>query len=287
MRGRYDRLFWLSDRGFLAHLLPLKKQESQTRIRTSQQENKHFSKKLKAKDDLFPCLLRGQLPWLLEDLETLHTPSLERAVPSPRLLLLSCSRWDQQRWTPAHGADGKAERLSWGFWLTTSNFLGWCQSTALSVLVGSAALTGWTKAQASKGQLLIYAHWTYNLRTTRTNTALQGQTLLLGKHEASNTECMSLRWLWARPQKARACTEKGASPPLDTTQQTWLCRALLLHGICCIKREKFSLPARALQDTLRFREQSSCTDTQPDGSSKPLWKSCTINRERLDPTFMW
>lgn len=181
--------------------------------------------------------------------KSLYTPSLERAVPSPTFLLLSYSRWDQQLRTPARLADGKAERPSWGFWLTTSNFLGWCQSTALSVLVGSAALTGWTKAQASKGQLLIYAQWTYNLLTTRINIALQGQTLLLDKHEASNIACMSFRWFWASPQKARACTEKGTLPPLDITQQIWLCCALFLHGICCIKKEKFSQPARALQET--------------------------------------
>ena len=107
----------------------------------------------------------------------------------PSLLLLPGSRWDQQLWTPAHQADGKAKRLSWGFWLTTSNFLGWCQSTALSVLVGSAALTDWTKAQASKGQLFIYAQWAYDLITTRTNTALQGQTLLLDKHGVTQSAC--------------------------------------------------------------------------------------------------
>lgn len=210
-------------------------------------------------EDSFPGCWKAStlLPW--------------KELSLPPLLLLSCSRWDQQLWTPAHWADGKAERLSWGFWLTTSNSLGWCQSTALSVLVGSAALTGWTKAQASKGQLLIYAHWTYNLVTTRTNTALEGQPLL---------------WVNTRRVTQSACHLDGFERREGSITPTWHHTANVALSCSISAWNLLHQTTTASQSSPGFRQQSSCTDSQLDGSSKPPWKSCTINREHLDPTFM-
>lgn len=136
---------------------------------------------------------------------------LSLATATSLLLLLPSSKWDQHLWTPAHQADGKAKRLSWGFWLKTSNFLGGCQHTALSVLVGSAALTGWIKTQASKAQLLVYSQRPCNLITTRTKSAFQGQTLLLDKHRVTQTA-----WylnVCAANQPKHVLTEKESLPP--------------------------------------------------------------------------
>lgn len=226
------------------------------------------------------CLLVGRLGALFNIFLWKQLPPLCQL----RVLLLRRSRWDHQLWTPARWADGKAERLSWGFWLTTSNFLGWSQSTALFVLVGSAVLTDWTKAQVSKGQLLIYAQWAYSLVTTRTNTALQGQILLLDKHEVNNTECMSFKHFWSSTN-AHAYTEK------ETLALTWYKTASIAQ--LCSTPALFVTPNgrnvrcdTELSKRHCFRELSSYTDRQRDGSSKPFWKSCRINWKHLDPKFM-
>lgn len=67
--GEMTELSWFTE--VSQHLFsPLKKQENQT-CKRSEKENKHFSWKPEAKDDLFACLVAGQLPPLLEDLEHL------------------------------------------------------------------------------------------------------------------------------------------------------------------------------------------------------------------------
>lgn len=277
-------LFWLIDREVSWHIFsPLKKQENQTHKRTSRGEHMKTTGKrwhvfLLSSRTASPAAGRlGALvcsfPW-----KQLPPPPQSCCCPVPGEITSS-----ELQHT---GLTGKPKGFPGVFGSRPLTFLGWCQSTALSVLVGSAAAAHWTKAQASKGQLVIYAQWAYNLITTRTNTALQGQTLLLDKHEVNNTECISFRHFSASQQKARAYTEKEPLPPLDTTQQILLSCALLLHCICYIKREKSALPYTALQETPWFREPSSYIDRQRDGSSKPLRKSSRINRERLDLKFI-
>lgn len=203
------------------------------------------------------CLLVGRLGALFNIFLWKQLPPLCRL----RVLLLRRSRWDHQLWTPARWADGKAERLSWGFWLTTSNFLGWSQSTALFVLVGSAVLTDWTKAQVSKGQLLIYAQWAYSLVTTRTNTALQGQILLSDKHEVNNTECMSFRHFWSSTN-AHAYTEK------ETLALTWHKTASIAQlcstpALCLLHQmgEMFAATQSSPRDTVSENWVHTLTDS--------------------------